>query len=86
LVAFSKKVGADQLATLLRPYIIAAAVDPRCPDGPAIGVVVIARAAHDRSVAVAGQRDGKTLAGISNCASADQLWPLLRELRQRELR
>jgi hypothetical protein len=39
--------------------------------------------AHDGSVAVGRQRDGVALVGESNRAGADQLRPLLRELRQR---
>jgi hypothetical protein len=40
---------------------------------------------QDGGVAVAGQRDGTALLGISNRAGADELRPLLDELRLRRL-
>jgi hypothetical protein len=51
-----------------------------------IAVHFTPRATHDGGVTVGGQRNGGTLPTISNRASAHQLWPLLRELRQRRLR
>src|ERR1700681_1614395 len=54
--------------------------DPRRPDAR-----IVARPAHDSSVAVGGQRDGALVGGY-NRAAADQLGPLLRELGKRQLR
>jgi hypothetical protein len=85
LLGGSNRAGADQLAALLGPDTAAASVDPRRP-----GFHVVENPAHDGGVAVAGQRDGvalvddgEALVGTSNRAGADQLQPLLRELRQR---
>src|SRR5262249_15700815 len=50
--------GADQLASLLGPYAAAAGEHPR-----RAGTGAVAIAAHDRSVAVGGQRDGPALHG-----------------------
>jgi hypothetical protein len=81
LAGESSRAGADQLVALLCPDTVAAGVDPS-----RTGVRVVAIPAHEGGVAVAGQLDGGALDGLSNCAGADQLRPLLRELRQRELR
>jgi hypothetical protein len=51
-----------------------------------VGAGVIVRPAHDGGVAVGREGNGPALDGISNRVVADQLRPLLRELRQRELR
>jgi hypothetical protein len=64
----SNRPGADQLVALLGPDTAAAGVDPGRP-----GVRVVVRPAHEGSVAVAGQRDGRPLVGVSNGAGADQL-------------
>jgi hypothetical protein len=79
----SNSAGADQLVALLRPDTATTGEDPRRPD-----VRVVARPAHDSGVAVGGYRDGYALLllGISNRVGADQLRPLLRELRQCQLR
>jgi hypothetical protein len=86
----SNGAGADQLATLLGPDTAAAGEDPRGPEGAVTlaALVVVYRPANDGRAAVGGQRKGLALVGAveSNRAGADNLWPLLRELRQRQLR
>jgi hypothetical protein len=78
LPALSDRARPDQLEALLGPDAVAAGVDPRRPGGPGVN-----GPAHDGGVAVAGERDGPALLGVSNRVAADQLRPLLRELRQR---
>jgi hypothetical protein len=80
LFGISNRAGADKLAALLGPDTVAAGEDPRR------SARVVARPAHDGGVAVGGQRDGVALLSVSNRARADQLWPLLRKLCQRQLR
>jgi hypothetical protein len=74
-------VAADQLVALLGPGTAAAGIDPRRPGVPGVN-----RPPQDGGIAVGGQRDGLALGGVSNRTAANQLRPLLRELRQRELR
>src|SRR5262249_19989397 len=72
LLGASSRAGAKELGALLAPHPAAAGEHPR-----RAGSRVVVRCAHDRSVAVGGQRDGEALEGISKCAAADQLGPLL---------
>jgi hypothetical protein len=78
-----ESAGADQLGSLLGPDAAAAGEHPRCPH---TGIV---RPAQDGGIAVAGQRDGVALVSgkhYGDRAGADELRPLLRQLRQCRLR
>src|SRR5262249_61803244 len=70
------RLAASALVALLPPHAAPAGVDPRRP-----GRLVVARPAHDRGVAVGGERDGCALrpqspAGLAG--GADELLALLR--------
>ena len=72
LLGGSHSAAADQLRALLAPHPAAAGEDPRRS-----GAAVVAGPAHDRGVAVGGQRDRIALLGGSHSAAADELRALL---------
>ena len=68
----SNPAGADQLAAMLGPDSAATGKDPRRP-----GVRIVSGPAYYGSVAVARQRDGDSLLGVSDRAGAHELTALL---------
>jgi len=77
--------GADQFTALLGPETVAAGEDPHRPGAEAGTARVVVGPADDGGVAVARHRYGHAL--DSACSNrSDQLRPLLRELRQGQLR
>src|SRR5437870_2516293 len=73
LTGISDRTAADELLALLLPDIAAAGKHPRRS-----GLVSVGPTAHDRGVAVRGQRDRHPLPGISDRTAADELLALLR--------
>jgi hypothetical protein len=70
LAGISNRPFTNQLIALLGPATVAAGENPRRPDAVVTRTVwVVCESAYDGGVAVAGQRDGDALAGVSTTSS-----------------